>query len=94
VVTVSAPAGCGGRYRSARSPHREARARHDEVNVIELATAHTADLDTSTRSAIRRLLDAVFDGIGDDGVIYVLPTSVPVDVSGELICDWRHGALW
>jgi aminoglycoside 2'-N-acetyltransferase I len=29
-----------------------------------------------------------------DGVIYVLPTSVPVDVSGELICDWRHGALW
>lgn len=62
--------------------------------MIELATAHTANLDTSTRSAIRRLLDAVFDGIGDDGVIYVLPTSVPVDVSGELICDWRHGALW
>jgi aminoglycoside 2'-N-acetyltransferase I len=178
------------------------------VNVIELRTAHTADLDASTRSAIRRLLDAAFDGIGDDtfenvlggvhvlvveegelvghgsvvqrrllhagralragyvegvavradrrrrghgaavmsalervvlaayqlgalgasieggrlyaargwqlwrgpssaltpggivrtadkdGVIYVLPTSVPVDVSGELICDWRHGALW
>jgi aminoglycoside 2'-N-acetyltransferase I len=29
-----------------------------------------------------------------DGVIYVLPVSVPVDVSGELVCDWRPGALW
>ena len=25
---------------------------------------------------------------------YVLPVSVPVDVSGELTCDWRPGALW
>jgi aminoglycoside 2'-N-acetyltransferase I len=129
------------------------------VNVIELRTAHTADVDASTRSAIRRLMDAAFDGIRDDtfenvlggvhalvvedgelvghgsvvqlgasieggrlyaargwqlrrrpssaltpdgirrtadqdGAIYVLPTSVPVDLSGELICDWRHGALW
>lgn len=29
-----------------------------------------------------------------DGFIYVLPVSVPVDVSGELICDWRPGSLW
>lgn len=29
-----------------------------------------------------------------DGVIYVLPVSELVDVSGELICDWRPGALW
>jgi aminoglycoside 2'-N-acetyltransferase I len=176
--------------------------------VIELRTAHTADLDASARSAIRRLMDAVFDGVSDDtfenvlggvhalvveegelvghgsvvqrrllhagralrtgyiegvavredrrrrghgaavmsalervlqaayqlgalgasieggplyasrgwqlwrgpssaltpdgirrtadkdGFIYVLPVSVPVDVSGELICDWRQGALW
>ncbi len=38
------------------------------------------------------------DGIrrtpGHDGVIYVLPVSEPVDVAGELICDWRPGALW
>ena len=38
------------------------------------------------------------DGIrrtpGNDGVIYVLPVSEPVDVAGELICDWRPGALW
>jgi aminoglycoside 2'-N-acetyltransferase I len=40
-----------------------------------------------TPDGIRRTADK-------DGVIYVLPTSVPVDVSGELICDWRHGALW
>jgi aminoglycoside 2'-N-acetyltransferase I len=29
-----------------------------------------------------------------DGIIYVLPVSVPVDVSGQLTCDWRPGALW
>jgi aminoglycoside 2'-N-acetyltransferase I len=38
------------------------------------------------------------DGIvrtpGTDGVIHVLPVSVPVDVSGELTCDWRPGSLW
>jgi aminoglycoside 2'-N-acetyltransferase I len=176
--------------------------------VIELRTAHTADLDASTRFAIRRLMDAAFDGVSDDtfenvlggvhalvveeselvghgsvvqrrllhagqalrtgyiegvavredrrrrghgaammsalermvrtayqlgalgasieggrlyasrgwqlwrgpssaltpdgvrrtadkdGFIYILPVSVPVDVTGELICDWRQGALW
>lgn len=29
-----------------------------------------------------------------DGWIYVLPVSVPVDVSGEIVCDWRPGGLW
>ncbi|ASU86391.1 GNAT family N-acetyltransferase [Nocardiopsis gilva YIM 90087] len=29
----------------------------------------------------------------DDGV-YVLPLSVPLDLSGELTCDWRDGDLW
>jgi aminoglycoside 2'-N-acetyltransferase I len=29
-----------------------------------------------------------------DGTIYVLPVSATVDVSGELLCDWRHGPLW
>jgi aminoglycoside 2'-N-acetyltransferase I len=29
-----------------------------------------------------------------DGWIYVLPVSVPVDVSGELVCDWRPGSVW
>jgi len=29
-----------------------------------------------------------------DGFIYILPVSVPVDVSGEHVCDRRHGALW
>lgn len=111
--------------------------------VIELRTAHTADLDASTRSAIRRrghaaammsALERVVrtayqlgalgasieggrlyaargwqlwrgpcsaltpDGIrrtaDKDGFIYVLPGSVPVDVSGDLICDWRPGGLW
>ena len=29
-----------------------------------------------------------------DGALYVLPTSIPVDVTGELTCDWRHGSVW
>ena len=40
-----------------------------------------------TPDGIRRTADK-------DGFIYVLPLSIPVEVSGELICDWRPGALW
>jgi aminoglycoside 2'-N-acetyltransferase I len=29
-----------------------------------------------------------------DGAIYVLPVTIPVDLSGELVCDWRPGSLW
>lgn len=30
----------------------------------------------------------------DDGCIYVLPAGVPLDLLGELTCDWRDGDLW
>ena len=30
----------------------------------------------------------------DDGGIYVLPVTIPVDVTGELTCDWRDGDVW
>ena len=40
-----------------------------------------------TPDGIRRTADK-------DGVIYVLPVSVPVDVSGDLVCDWRHASVW
>lgn len=30
----------------------------------------------------------------DDGAVYVLPGRSPVDVAGELTCDWREGDLW
>lgn len=30
----------------------------------------------------------------DDGAIYVLPVTVPLDLSGELTCDWRDGDAW
>jgi aminoglycoside 2'-N-acetyltransferase I len=40
-----------------------------------------------TPDGIRRTADK-------DGFIYVLPVSVPVNVSGGLVCDWRDGALW
>jgi aminoglycoside 2'-N-acetyltransferase I len=29
-----------------------------------------------------------------DGAIYVLPVHVPLDLSGELTCDWREGDVW
>jgi hypothetical protein len=52
--------------------------------VIERRTAHTADLDDATKTAIRALMDAA----------YVLPVFAPVDVTGELTCDWRPGSVW
>lgn len=42
---------------------------------------------TLTPDGIRRTEDK-------DGAIWVLPVSEPVDTSGELIADWRAGALW
>jgi aminoglycoside 2'-N-acetyltransferase I len=30
----------------------------------------------------------------EDGSIYVLPVGVPLDLSGELTCDWRDGDVW
>jgi aminoglycoside 2'-N-acetyltransferase I len=30
----------------------------------------------------------------EDGCIYVLPLAVPLDLSGELTCDWRDGDVW
>jgi len=29
-----------------------------------------------------------------DGAVYVLPGPVPLDLSGELTCDWRDGDVW
>lgn len=30
----------------------------------------------------------------DDGRIFVLPLASPMDLAGELICDWRDGDVW
>jgi aminoglycoside 2'-N-acetyltransferase I len=30
----------------------------------------------------------------EDGCLYVLPLAVPLDLTGELTCDWRDGELW
>jgi aminoglycoside 2'-N-acetyltransferase I len=30
----------------------------------------------------------------EDGCIYVLPGAVPLDLTGELTCDWRSGDGW
>jgi aminoglycoside 2'-N-acetyltransferase I len=31
---------------------------------------------------------------GQDGAVYVLPGAVPLDLDGELACEWRDGDLW
>jgi aminoglycoside 2'-N-acetyltransferase I len=30
----------------------------------------------------------------DDGGVYVWPVSAPLDLEGELTCDWRAGEVW
>jgi aminoglycoside 2'-N-acetyltransferase I len=40
-----------------------------------------------TPSGIVRTEDA-------DGAVYVLELSVPLDLEGELTCDWRDGDVW
>jgi aminoglycoside 2'-N-acetyltransferase I len=40
-----------------------------------------------TPTGVRRTED-------EDGCIYVLPLSAPLDLRGELTCDWRDGDLW
>ena len=40
-----------------------------------------------TPSGVRRTED-------DDGGIYVLPVTIPLDPSAELTCDWRDGDVW
>jgi aminoglycoside 2'-N-acetyltransferase I len=44
-------------------------------------------LSALTPSGITRTEDA-------DGAVYVLPVTVPLDVSSELTCDWRDGDVW
>jgi aminoglycoside 2'-N-acetyltransferase I len=40
-----------------------------------------------TPSGVRRTPD-------DDGGVFVLPVTVPLDLAGELTCDWRDGDAW
>jgi aminoglycoside 2'-N-acetyltransferase I len=30
----------------------------------------------------------------DDGSVHVLPLTAPLDLAGELTCDWRDGDVW
>jgi aminoglycoside 2'-N-acetyltransferase I len=38
--------------------------------------------------------DGVVRTPDDDGGVYVWPVSAPVDLAGELTCDWRAGEVW
>jgi aminoglycoside 2'-N-acetyltransferase I len=30
----------------------------------------------------------------DDNAVFVLPVSVEVDTTAEIVCDWRDGDVW
>jgi aminoglycoside 2'-N-acetyltransferase I len=30
----------------------------------------------------------------EDGGVYVLPLETPIDLAGDLVCDWRDGDVW
>jgi aminoglycoside 2'-N-acetyltransferase I len=38
--------------------------------------------------------DGVVRTPDEDGFIYVLPGEAPLDLAGELTCDWRDGDVW
>jgi aminoglycoside 2'-N-acetyltransferase I len=40
-----------------------------------------------TPTGVRRTED-------DDSAVYVLPVTAPLDLTGELTCDWRDGDVW
>jgi aminoglycoside 2'-N-acetyltransferase I len=39
-------------------------------------------------------LDGIKRTAAEDGGVYVLPAAAPLDLAGELTCDWRDGDLW
>jgi aminoglycoside 2'-N-acetyltransferase I len=38
--------------------------------------------------------DGVVPTPDEDGAVYVLPTGEPLELTGQLTCDWRDGDLW
>jgi aminoglycoside 2'-N-acetyltransferase I len=38
--------------------------------------------------------DGIVPTRDEEGYIYVLPGETPLDVTGELTCDWRDGDVW
>jgi aminoglycoside 2'-N-acetyltransferase I len=38
--------------------------------------------------------DGVLRTEEEDGTIYVLPVTAPLDLAGDLVCDWRDGDVW
>jgi len=45
------------------------------------------------RSSSAMTPDGIHRTADKDGASYVLQVSVPLDVSRELVCDWRPGSL-
>ena len=38
--------------------------------------------------------DGIVRTADEDGGIFVLPAAAPLDLRGELVCDWRDGDCW
>jgi aminoglycoside 2'-N-acetyltransferase I len=54
---------------------------------IEGVAVRDGPLSALTPEGTRRTPDA-------DGTIWVLPAAEPLDLSGDLTCDWRPGSAW
>src|SRR5207245_7124248 len=70
--TTRARGPAGGRQRLRRVPRPVLPDRRGDPGMTELRTAHTADLAAAELAAIRRLLDAVFDGVSVDTIVNIL----------------------
>jgi aminoglycoside 2'-N-acetyltransferase I len=38
--------------------------------------------------------DGVERTADEDGGVYVLPLGTEIDLTGDLVCDWREGDVW
>ena len=56
------------------------------VHVARLAAVARSDVGADA-AGIERTPD-------DDDSTYVLPLETPLDLSGDLVCDWRDGDVW
>ena len=80
----------GGRAHRARGVRPRCPGRHRRRR----GRLHRARLAAVAGAASVLTPDGLVRTEEEDGAVYVLPVAVPLDLSGELTCDWRDGDVW